>query len=151
MNKPENSLKPDFTQPERGLFGLLRRLMAMLYDAFLITAVMFAISAIAVALNGGNAVGSPIFYFVLMLVPPCFFLWFWLHGGQTLGMSAWQLRLTGSNQQAVTAWQCLKRLALALVTLAPLGLGLLWMLIDRENRTLYGRFSGTKITKYKKN
>lgn len=151
LNKPENSSNPNTPQSERGLFRLLRRLMAMLYDAFLITAVMFAISAVAVALNGGNAVDSPTFYLVLMLVPPCFFLWFWLHGGQTLGMSAWQLRLTGPNQQAVTAWQCIKRLALALITLAPFGLGLLWMLIDRDNRTLYGRFSGTKISRYKKN
>ncbi len=130
---------------------MLRRLMAMLYDSFLVIAVMFAISAVAVALNGGTAVGSPIFYVVLMLVPPCFYLWFWTHGGQTLGMSAWQLRLTGPDQKLVTVWQCLKRMVLAIVTLAPFGLGLLWILIDGDNRTLYGRFSGTKISRYQKN
>ncbi len=129
---------------------LMRRLMAMLYDVFLVTAVMFALSAIAVALNGGRAVENLVFYFILMLVPPCFYLWFWLHGGQTLGMSAWQLRLTDQNLHTVTAVQCLKRFVLAAITLLPFGLGLFWLLIDRDRRTLYGRISGTRVSRYKK-
>ena len=129
----------------------MRRLMAMLYDVFLVTAVMFALSAIAVALNGGRAVENPVFYFILMLVPPCFYLWFWLHGGQTLGMSAWQLRLTDQNLHTVTVVQCLKRFVLATITLLPFGLGLFWLLVDRDRRTLYGRISGTRVSRYKKN
>ena len=130
---------------------LMRRLMAMLYDVFLVTAVMFALSAIAVGLNGGRAVENPVFYFILMLVPPCFYLWFWLHGGQTLGMSAWQLRLTDQNLHTVTVVQCLKRFVLATITLLPFGLGLFWLLVDRDRRTLYGRISGTRVSRYKKN
>lgn len=124
--------------------------MAMVYDLFLVTAILFAISAIAVAFNGGDSVSNPVYYLVLMLVPFCFFLWFWLHGGQTLGMSAWQLRLTDSNLQPVTAAQCLLRLLFAVITLMPLGLGLIWILIDRDKRSLYGRLSGTKISRYQK-
>jgi uncharacterized RDD family membrane protein YckC len=37
------------------------------------------------------------------------------------------------------------RFSLGLLTCLPLGLGFLWMLLDRERRTLYDRLSGTRV------
>lgn len=150
LNKQDPVSSLENVQSDSRLRKLMRRLMAMVYDVFLVTAVMFAISAIAVAINGGASVDSPLYYGVLLLVPCCFYLWFWLHGGQTLGMSAWKIRLTDSDLTPVTARQCLLRMLFAVITLAPCGLGLLWMLIDSDGRTLYGRFSGTRISRYER-
>jgi len=36
---------------------------------------------------------GPVFYIYLFIVTWFFFAWFWTHGGQTLGLSSWSLKL----------------------------------------------------------
>lgn len=124
---------------------LMRRLMAMVYDAFLMIAIMFAISAVAVAVNRGQAVSHPFDYLIWAIVPPCFYGWFWTHGGQTLGMSAWKLKLHAIDGGSITLKAVLHRLLWAVITLIPFGVGFIWLLFDRDKRTLYGRLSSTRI------
>lgn len=72
-----------------------------------------------------------------------FYIFFWVRGGQTLGMRAWRFRLVRRDGQGLTYGDALKRLLWAIVTLAPAGLGLLWVLIDRDGLSLYDRLSRT--------
>lgn len=84
---------------------LLRRLAAVVYDGLLLVGVLIAatglvMGVIALASGSGESVkagsaltGGPFFRTYLLLV--CFFFYggFWVHGGQTLGLRAWRLRL----------------------------------------------------------
>lgn len=87
-----------------GLAKLPRRLAAIVYDSLLLAGVLFVASGlalgVAVLAMGVDSVkahppliGNPFFQTYLLLV--CFFFYggFWVHGGQTLGMRAWRLRL----------------------------------------------------------
>lgn len=125
--------------------SLFRRLAANFYDLLLLLGVLFIVSAIAVAINDGVAVKHPAYYLALFLVSFCFFGWFWTHGGQTLGLRTWRLKLISDNSEGITWKQAALRFTCAFVAYLPAGLGLLWMLIDKDKLALHDKLSTTRL------
>ncbi len=123
---------------------LLRRFIAFCYDVLLIFSVLFIIAAIAIAFNNGNAVNPNLFLPICGIAIFIFYGWFWIHGGQTLGMQAWKLKLTDTNDQAINWKHCIVRTAVMLVTF---GSGSLWIIFNRDAQSLQDLISGTKIQK----
>lgn len=143
--------------------GFFRRLAAMVYDALIAVAVgmlaALVITAILTALlendvlskQGYEHVSELIqgsFYYSLViqiwvaLWVVGFFLWFWKHGGQTLGMRAWRLRIFSLHEDKPIGYG---RLMLRLVS-ALGGLGTLLVLIDfKSKQSLQDRVAGTQI------
>ena len=74
-----------------------------------------------------------------------FYLWFWTHGGQTLGMRAWRIRLLSAEGATVGLGRALLRLGAAAISTLPLGLGHLWLLLDRDRLAWHDRLSGTRL------
>ncbi|MFZ1643754.1 MAG: RDD family protein [Candidatus Contendobacter sp.] len=112
------------------LARLPRRLAAIVYDGLLLVGVLVGATALAlglvVALFGGETVtlhnplaGNPFFRTYLLLV--CFFFYggFWTHGGQTLGMRAWRLRVQRRDGWGIGWWQALLRFLIGSLWLAP--------------------------------
>jgi uncharacterized RDD family membrane protein YckC len=60
-------------------------------------------------------------------------------------MLAWRLRVERSDGALLTWRDALLRLAGAFVSLAPLGLGYFWILIDRDGLAWHDRWSGTRV------
>ena len=83
---------------------VIKRLLAIIYDSLLLIAVLFLAMALLLLVSGGYQfqAGNPLVTAYLLLVSFVFFGWFWTHGGQTLGMRAWKLRLQQHTGQAVT-------------------------------------------------
>lgn len=133
--------------------GISRRCAALAYDALLLAALWFAVSALLLALSGGRLAepGRPMWLIyslraTLVLVTGLFFGGFWTHGGQTLGMRAWRLRLVSSADGGPVSWkQALLRLTGACLSAAALGIGFFWSLVDRERRSWHDRLSGTHL------
>jgi uncharacterized RDD family membrane protein YckC len=125
--------------------GLLRRLGAVLYDALLLFALLFFAGALVLPFTGGEAVpsGNWVFSTYLLLVSFLFFGWFWTHGGQTLGMRAWRIRVQQPDGTPVTWGQALRRFLTALLSWGLFGAGFLWVLIDRNGQSWHDRASGT--------
>jgi len=131
--------------------GLLVRLVAMFYDALLLLSALMIATAIALFVTKGASLAhNPFFRTTLFLICFSFYAWFWLHGGQTLGMRAWKLRLQNKDGRPITIWQALLRFLVAIPSLAFAGLGFLWMLIDKDKMTLYDRFSESVIVRLPK-
>jgi len=131
-----------------GAPGLLRRLGAMFYDSLLLAAVLFFAALPYLLIAGGTPTGALSRYLFQLYLLACvffFFGWFWTHGGQTLGMRAWRIRLARSDGAGVTWADAGKRFALALCSLLFLGLGYLWVLHDREKLAWHDRLSGTRL------
>ena len=76
-----------------------------------------------------------------------YFVWQWAHGGQTLAMKTWRLRLTRANGEPVTARVALARYLLASIGTAALGASYLWPLFDRDRQFLHDRLAGTRIVR----
>lgn len=132
--------------------GLLRRLVALLYDLLLLIGLWVLMSALLLLVTGGRLADAdrPIWLLLalrilLAVTTAGFFVGFWTHGGQTLGMRAWRLRLVTRDGGPVGYRQALRRLAAACLALAPAGLGLWWMLIDPQRRAWHDRLSGTRL------
>lgn len=132
--------------------GLARRLAAMLYDTLLVLPLLMA--AIAASLAAGRALQllppeAPLPRgYVWLLALGCsalFFSLFWRRGGQTLGMQAWRIRLVSGDGRPLRWRQCLLRCAAALLSLAALGCGYWWALIDRRRRSWHDHLSETHV------
>lgn len=131
--------------------GLLVRLLAMFYDALLLFSALLIATALALLVTKGTlSYHNPFFRTFLFLICFSFYAWFWLHGGQTLGMRAWRLRLQRPDGQPVTLWQALLRFLAAIPSLAFAGLGLFWMLLDKNKMAAHDRISESVIVRLPK-
>jgi len=133
--------------------GFFRRLAALFYDLLLLFGVLMVATAMVLIpydyITGAPFPGDePLHRLGLRLVLAAtivlFYLYFWVRGGQTLGMRAWRLRLVRDDGAGVGLRNALARLTWATLCLAPAGAGLLWMLFDRDRLTCYDRLSRTR-------
>lgn len=129
--------------------GLLRRLAAIFYDSWLIVGVWLLAVIIDTFVRDEQGLGLAVSHIPLRLfvvaVPFLFFGWFWTHGGQTLGMRAWRLKLLDASGGPATWRQALVRVAGAYLSALALGLGYLWILFDPEKRSWHDRLSSTRL------
>lgn len=131
---------------------LWRRLAALLYDSLLLLALWFLATAMLLPLTHGEAIASnPLLSTYLLFISFFFYGWFWTHGGQTLGMRSWRLQLRNLRPGPVTWLQVLLRFMTALPATLLLGLGFLWMLVDKRKLTWHDRYSETSIVQLKEN
>lgn len=137
----------DTNSQELPAAGLFRRLGAFVYDILLLTALLFIAAFIALLFSGGEAVdpGNPWYQTYLFLLSYIFFAWFWTRGGQTLGMRAWRLRVESMDGSPINLGQSLLRFMAGMATMMTAGLAMLWMLVDKDKRTLHDRFSDTRV------
>ena len=134
---------------EAKVAGLGRRLAALSYDLVLLAGLWFIATALVLPFNGGEAFRPRHWSYSLYLlsVTFLFFGWFWTHGGQTLGMKAWGLRVRTMNGDALRWKQAVVRLAAACFSLGALGLGYLWIVFDREGLAWHDRLSRTRVVR----
>jgi uncharacterized RDD family membrane protein YckC len=137
--------------------GLLRRLAASVYDIFLVLPIIMLGVAIGYGINAGvhqwlgtsPVEGEPLPAWAVrvmaLLVVAGFFTIFWRKSGQTLGMQAWRIQLQPLPGRELTTARCLLRCGCALLSVACLGIGYLWCLIDREGRYWHDTLSGTRL------
>ncbi|MCB1760559.1 MAG: RDD family protein [Gammaproteobacteria bacterium] len=146
---------PEREAPELPPAGLLRRLGAMTYDtlltaALLILAMMLVVTVLGVV-QGWDRIDTaglrehPLYILYLCAVPFCFFVGFWKLAGETLGMRAWRLRIVDGNGKRPSWRGATVRFLGALLSLAPFGLGFLWILVDPEGLAWHDRLSGTRL------
>lgn len=124
-----------------------RRLGAMVYDGLLLIALWLAAMAPVVALTGEHPsfIARNLTQVYLFLVGFAFFGGFWTHGGQTLGLRTWRLRVEDLAGCPVRWRRALGRYAAALLSWLPAGLGFLWILIDSRGRAWHDRLSATRV------
>jgi uncharacterized RDD family membrane protein YckC len=129
--------------------GVPRRVAALLYDCLLLVGPIAAYAGLVVLLRGGAAVEPDTLWFSagLAAIPALFFCWFWTHGGQTLGMVAWRIRLVALDGERLS-WRCaFVRYCAALLSLLPAGLGFFWALWDTDSATWHDRLSRTRMVR----
>ncbi len=137
--------------PDRPSYaGLFRRLFAIFYDSFLLIAILFIVSAIATAFNQGKAIETgdafyPLYVFVVFGLSYLYFAWFWIHGGQSLGMKTWQIQLRSTDDNKI-GWKIAGiRFFSSILSWSFCGLGFLWALFDKKNRCWHDLASHTEL------
>lgn len=145
--EPATALPAAKPEDQQNSPSLLRQLAAVLYDSILVCSLLFVATLIGVAFRGGTAfpAGDLIYTVYLGIVGLGFYAWFWIHGGQTLGMKAWKIRLISDNGRKVSLNQALIRGLTAILSTLCFGLGYLWVFISEDKLTWQDLASGTRL------
>lgn len=146
-----------------------RRLMAMLYDALLITAVEFFANFLLIFISGNRQ--TPLFHglgiALFFLVAAAYFIHAWHGSGFTLAMKTWRIKLVKVGHARVPVTNALLRHVLAWGWVLPalfaawvfklshgqtgmaLAIGVaLWALtafLDKDRQFLHDRLAGTRL------
>jgi uncharacterized RDD family membrane protein YckC len=130
--------------------GLFRRFFAIFYDGFLLLAILFIVTAIANALNSGKAIEPgniyyPLYVIIIMTLSYLYFAWFWIHGGQTLGMKTWRIQLQ-TTDASIFGWKAAAvRFITAIISWLAFGAGFLWSFVDKQKRGWHDLSSNTVL------
>lgn len=118
----------------------------MLYDAFLVVALWMVTTYVMVAIfNEGEPVDGLWFQLLLYLEALFFYFVFWRIHGQTLGMQVWKIRAVDDDGKIMTSRQCVLRFLVATLSLAALGLGFFWMLVNKDRLTWHDMASRSHV------
>lgn len=119
----------------------------MIYDSLLLVAIWFLATALLLPLNAGQAFHSGQFFYpiYLLCVSFAFYGWFWTHGGQTLGLKAWKIKVLTFEQTPLSWQQAAVRFAAAILSLAVCGLGFFWIVWDKKSYAWHDYLSKTSL------
>lgn len=141
----------------------------MVYEGVLLFGVLFAAALLfSVLFQQRNALemhqGMAAWLFFVLGI---YFIWLWTHGGQTLPMKTWRIRVVAADGSALSPWRALARYLLAWLWFVP-GLAIAslaqahgWMLVlfpaincalwamtvllDKDRQFLHDHLAGTRL------
>lgn len=127
--------------------SLLKRYLAVLYEALLMLALALALTAAYVMLLGDASQGLKRLGLQLVLwgVVGAYFVRCWVASGQTLASQTWKLKVVDQHGGLLKMPFAIQRYLLAGLLLLPAGLTLWWALLDREQQFLHDRVLGSRI------
>ena len=150
--------------------GPIRRIFALVYDTLLILAAIFVAFQPIPLLEGviqEFPLTQALTSIYLMAIWFFFLGWFWTHGGQTVGMKAWRMKLLREDGAEITWIDAIYRFVLSngafilILMLAGLelisarlalilggtifGFSFLWAVIDRRGRAGHDALSRTQL------
>ena len=130
------------------LAGIRRRLASMLYESLLLLGVLsvsFILPHLALGMVWEIVLPGSVLILHVFIVLGIYFVWYWRHGGQTLAMQTWKLRIVGIDGNPPDLKQLFLRYALSWPSLLFYGVGLIWAFFDRDRQFLHDRLAGTRI------
>ena len=81
------------------------------------------------------------------VLPAAATIWFWRRFGATPGKLAGGLRIVDAAGGELASWQLVARYLGYLIAMAPLGLGLLWILVDRRGQGWHDKIARTLVVR----
>lgn len=135
---------------------VLKRLLALGYDLFILAALSMAYWAVATLimvnlLNVDTAkdyqpmsesLGFPLGWLATLIG---FYWFFWKRAGQTIGMRAWRLKLIAVEGGSPSHQRILLRIALGPLSLLVFGLGYLWCFFNQKRMAWHDLASRTRV------
>ena len=128
--------------------GLRRRMASMAYESLLLLGVLsltFMLPHLALGMGFGIVLPGWVLISHVFVVLGAYFIWYWQHGGQTLAMQTWKVRLTTPSGAQPSLARLVLRYVLAWPSIIYLGAGMLWALFDRDRQFLHDRLAGTRV------
>lgn len=147
------SLYMDMNDEQHGMkkavnCSLPRRLAAILYDSIVLIALIFFAALPPTLLYGEGmteTIPTLLMRIYLLAIAFAFFGGFWTHGGQTIGMRAWRIRVVDMEGNCIGWRRALTRFAFAIVSWTAAGAGFWWSLFDRKGLAWHDRVSATRL------
>jgi uncharacterized RDD family membrane protein YckC len=131
--------------------GLMRRLLALLYDGILIIGIYMSYVILVTYLNGSALEGQLEilflqFSFIIFIF--LFYCYFWkFNNGQTLGMQVWKIKLVSLGNEEININKMVLRCALSMIFSLVFLSNFIFIIFNKERKTLGDYFSKTKLLK----
>lgn len=128
--------------------SIRRRIASMAYESLLLLGVLsvgFLLPHLVLGIMLSILLPGWALLFHVFIVLGAYFLWCWLHGGQTLAMQTWKIQLSTPGGQPPSFARMAIRYVLAWPSLLYFGVGILWALFDRDRQFLHDRLAGTRL------
>ncbi|WP_374320719.1 RDD family protein [Aquabacterium sp.] len=123
--------------------SLRRRMAAFLYEGVLLFGLVMAVALVfGIAVGQRHAMthreGLQAWLFLSFAL---YFIWFWTHGGQTLAMKTWHLRMVSQDGGTISMPRALARFLASWVWFIP-SLAGSWLAGWHQSKLLYGAMVG---------
>jgi uncharacterized RDD family membrane protein YckC len=127
--------------------GIGRRVLSMLYESLIVFAVAFFAGLAFYGVTHGRLPGNTrlVFQLYLFLVLGAYFIACWSHGGRTLPMQTWKMRVVRPDNLPIGVGRAALRYVLAWPSLLLFGVGVFWAFFDRDRQFLHDRLAGTRV------
>lgn len=132
--------------------GFARRFAALLYDSFLLLALLMVYTGVSIVFTPGHVAITQEFgawWYVYrageVVVIGGYYILNWVHSGQTLGMRAWHIQVVQDDGRPMTKRAGLLRFTFGLIAWPPAALGVLWLYFDPYHAAIHDRLSKTRV------
>ena len=157
--------------------SIKRRLATLPYEGLVVLALVIIAAFPVSGLKGAALSGAPqlLFQAYLFCVTATYFTWCWRHGGQTLAMKTWRIRVVNSAGDQLSFATAFTRFICALLFFGPACVGIvllffpdrvspvitmwaflpmiatiLWARHDADGQFLHDRMAGTRLVDAKR-
>ncbi len=133
--------------------GFGRRFAALIYDSFLLAALLMIYTGVPVVLTNHailpetSGAWAYVYRAGLVAVIGVYYIVNWIRSGQTLGMRAWHLRAVTAAGKPLTLRSATLRFLYGVIAWAPAALGVLWLYVDAEHLAWHDRWSNTRVVR----
>ena len=117
----------------------------MFYELLLLVAIFFVAGWVFLLIGQllPPHISRPLFQVYLLTTSAAYFVYCWTHGGQTLPMKTWRIRVvTREGHRPLRPATALLRFVCAALLLP---LSLFWVSVDRDRQFLHDRLAGTLL------
>jgi uncharacterized RDD family membrane protein YckC len=128
--------------------SIWRRILSILYDSFLIFALLVIMSMPFYSFNIEEDFALKImmqiyFYFIIQF----FFVWFWVNNRATLGMRSWGVIIVDDTGNGISYKRAIIRFNMAIISFAIFGLGFFISIVRKDKKCMHDIISKTYLIK----
>ena len=137
------------TLPNSNPVSLPRRVLVIIYDSILLAAVLI-FTSLPIIIPFKITIEHtfyPLYIIYIYFIAFIFFAWNWTHGGQTLGLKTWKIKLIADSGKNVTWKQSFLRYIGSLICWLSCGIGFLWCYTNKDRLAWNDIISKTRLTK----
>jgi uncharacterized RDD family membrane protein YckC len=135
--------------------GFGRRFAALIYDGFLLLALLMIFTAASLVFTRGHLAvtreSSGGWFYAYRAgevgVIAAYYIVNWMHSGQTLGMRAWRLRTVSDTGERIRGRAAVLRFICGFLAWPPAALGVLWLYLDPDHLAIHDRLSRTRVVR----
>ena len=133
--------------------SIFPRLAAGIYDALLMLGVWFTVGSLALIIQyiiTGNIGSWPSWLGLSLVILSTwsYFIFFWLYGGKTLGMSSWKIKVVNPDNKNLSIAQLSIKFVINILTFALCGVPLIFVLLHKDKISLSDYLSKTRVIKH---
>lgn len=108
----------------------------MIYDGVIMLGLLMLATAVALPFGDAEKMAFRDIGFTFWLILVCFIYLAacWRYRAMTVGMRAWKVRIVSAEGEQIPWSACLLRFLTGMLSVAALGLGVFWALLDKKGR-----------------